>query len=119
MVASQDGERAFGVTLERADGRCVVVVRGEVDMDTAEDLGRVVECVRRSGAPLVIDLAHTTFMDSSGINLLLRAHAAYGGHPDAVTLRAPSEAVMVTLTLAGVTSLLRIEGAATAPPPLA
>jgi hypothetical protein len=44
-------------------------------------------------------------MDSSGVNLVLRARQSGGGRHDAVLLRSPSEPVVATLALAGIADL--------------
>src|SRR5215203_3725862 len=92
------------------DGECVVVVDGEIDMTATDELWRCIEQVRTSGRPMVLDLARVTFMDSAGIHLLLRTYAAHGRVPEAVTLRAPSEAVTRTLEMVGLADMFRIDG---------
>lgn len=66
------------------DGAYTVVwARGEIDLATAPDLRQALaEAVDRPGPRLVVDLTAVTFMDSSGLNLLLgawRATQAFGG----------------------------------------
>lgn len=98
-------EPTFGVTVEGYDGDAVVVVRGELDLGTVVQLQDCIDRVRRPGHPITIDLSETTFMDSSGVNLLLRARQSGGGRHDAVQLRSPSEPVVATLALAGIADL--------------
>lgn len=114
-MESLGAESPFEVTVERIDGRCVVVCRGELDMTVTDDVWRCIDGVRTSGQPVVIDLSGTTFMDSAGINLLLRTYTAHGRTTEAVTLRAPSDAVKLTLALAGLEWLFRIDDPATSP----
>jgi anti-anti-sigma factor len=102
---------AFEVGVESIDGRCVVVFRGELDMDATDDLWRCLDSVRSSGQPVVVDLSGTTFMDSAGIKLLLRAYTAQGQVPEAITLRSPTDAVTRVLDVTGVSDLFRIESA--------
>ena len=64
-----------GETLD-LDGVAVVVVRGEVDVLSAAQFDALVdEAVRDHGVPrpLLVDLEECTFMDSSGLAVLLRA----------------------------------------------
>lgn len=110
MDTSRD-KPAFEVDVQSVGGRCVVVFRGELDMDATDDLWRCVDSVRSSGQPVIVDLSGTTFMDSAGIKLLLRAYAAQGQVPEAVTLRAPTDAVTRVLEVTGVRDLFRIEPA--------
>lgn len=58
---------------EDAD-RCVVAVRGEVDMVTAPDLSRYLdECLDEAVRALVIDLENVTFLGTSGLAVLADA----------------------------------------------
>ena len=66
----------FSVSTERPEPSIVmVVVEGDVDLGTAPDfeteLARAVEDSNASG--LVIDLSGVTFIDSTGLNALVRA----------------------------------------------
>ena len=100
----------YRVELQRRDGRSVVVCCGELDLDATDELWDCLEKARAEG-PVTLDLAGVTFMDSSGINLLLRAYAAHGRVPGAVTLRSPSEAVRRTLEMTGIEGVFRIDEA--------
>ena len=72
------GSELLALTVERpTSGVCVVTVDGEVDMLTAPMLEA---CLRErlSTAPrhLVVDLQRVSFLDSKGLNCLLRAREA-------------------------------------------
>ena len=50
---------------------------GELDLDTASQLEDVLASVRADGQPrLVLDLRRLTFMDSTGLRLVIRWHTA-------------------------------------------
>jgi anti-sigma B factor antagonist len=53
----------------------LLTVRGEVDMDTADELERAIQGI---DGPLVIDLSRVAFMDSTGLRVLLTASVARG-----------------------------------------
>ena len=56
------------------DGYTVVWVRGEIDMATAPALlGALAEPVRAQQCRVVVDLTDVTFMDSTGLNVLVLA----------------------------------------------
>lgn len=60
------------LSTRRADGRAVVSVGGEVDLETASQLGEhALEAVRYVSPHLALDLAGVTFMDSTGLKVLL------------------------------------------------
>lgn len=96
---------SFSVSVETVDDRPVVVFRGELDLSAKDELERCIDEVRASGRPVVVDLAETTFMDSAGVNTLLKVSLDH----DDVTIRAPSAAVLQTLALAGLADFFRIE----------
>jgi stage II sporulation protein AA (anti-sigma F factor antagonist) len=58
------------------DGERVIRLRGELDIESAPDLERVLLRPRLAGQRVVLDLAELKFMDSTGLRVLLRARAA-------------------------------------------
>ena len=74
-----DRPPAFAIELAPLLGVPGVLVRGEVDLDTAPRLTAALEAaMRESRGPFVVDLSDVTFLDSSGVNVLLRARALLG-----------------------------------------
>ena len=67
-------EQEFGVSEQRRGGLTVVSPYGEVDVATApalrEHLDQVIE---RDRGPVVIDLTSVTFIDSTGLGVLISA----------------------------------------------
>lgn len=105
--APTDG--SFVVGVDDGGGRPVVRVRGEIDVATAPQFAECVELALTKGTPLVIDLAETTFMDSTGLSTLIRAHHASGRVKEAIVLRSPCAAVRRTLDVSGVAEVFTIE----------
>jgi anti-sigma B factor antagonist len=61
----------FDLTVTReARGGCRITVRGELDLGTAPQLERALE---DAGDDAVLDLRGLTFMDSTGVRVLLEA----------------------------------------------
>lgn len=59
---------------ERADGeRVVVVLRGELDLATVDQVRARLGALRAANRPVVLDLDELTFMDSTGIRLVLES----------------------------------------------
>ncbi|MCK2213766.1 STAS domain-containing protein [Actinomadura sp. ATCC 31491] len=54
----------------------LITVAGEVDSTNADWLETSINQAGRSGAALVLDLGGLTFLDSSGLHVLLRLNAA-------------------------------------------
>jgi anti-anti-sigma factor len=59
-----------------SDGERVICLRGELDIESAPDLERVLLRPRPARQRVVLDLAELKFMDSTGLRVLLRARAA-------------------------------------------
>jgi anti-sigma B factor antagonist len=63
----------FKVSSERAGGRNVIVVEGELDMNTAPLLERELEtATAAAGAAVLLDLSACEFIDSTGIALIVK-----------------------------------------------
>jgi len=74
----------FEAESQELDGVAVVAVRGEIDLVTAPQLEVLVEeAILDHGAPrpVLVDLVECTFMDSTGLALLLRAQDRLGEDP--------------------------------------
>ncbi|MGI5281912.1 STAS domain-containing protein [Nonomuraea polychroma] len=53
----------------------LISVSGEIDTTNADQLESFAGQVRRPGEPLVLDLSGLTFLDSTGLNVLLRLNS--------------------------------------------
>jgi len=68
--------RAMTVETTRYSERCVIAPTGDLDMSTAETLDAAVRKAEATDVQrIVIDLSGVTFMDSTGLRLLLQADA--------------------------------------------
>jgi anti-anti-sigma factor len=97
----------FRVEVRPDRRRVVVVPHGEVDIATVDQLAEEIdELVGRGFDTVVVDLRATSFLDSSGLHLLLRQSA----RTDAgVTVIDGAPAVRRVIDLAGRRQLLRFE----------
>lgn len=67
----------FSVNVQRQDGFFVVTATGELDVYTSAELRETLEGVLSDGAEhVVVDLTGLTFMDSSGLGLLVGTQKA-------------------------------------------
>ena len=63
----------FDVAVTQDEGKVVAVLSGEVDLSTVADVERRLDAALPGDAPLmVLDLRAVTFLDSSGLRLVLR-----------------------------------------------
>ena len=100
-------DRVLAAVVRSVDpsGTTVLALRGELDVSSAATVrDEVTAALAESPDALVFDLAGLTFMDSSGIAILLVAAKAVP-----VRLRRPSPAVARLIELTGLTRVLPIE----------
>jgi anti-sigma B factor antagonist len=81
-------------------------VHGELDIATAPELVDLVARLRHHGHAVTIDLAEVTFMDSTGLTMLMDAHREAEQEGWKFTARRASPAVRRVFELAGVNGVL-------------
>ncbi len=69
----------FSISISDRDGRAVVVIRGELDLATAPELEAALTERLDAGQDVVVDLRELEFMDSTGLRVLVSAHARVEG----------------------------------------
>jgi anti-sigma B factor antagonist len=73
----------FEVDVQSMQTCAVVSVRGELDIATAPQLVDALDAAgQQQAARVVVNLLGTTFVDSTGLTTLLRAHKQYQGGND-------------------------------------
>jgi len=77
----------------------VLKLVGELDLSTGKILEDVVQAQVQKSSPLVLDLSELTFMDSTGLRLILKTVNDRNGGPPLVLLH-PTEPVRRLLALA-------------------
>lgn len=91
------------------DGRVVVlVVTGEIDLAVKEQFWAACEGALAFGRPLVIDLLGTTYLDSSGLEVIVRA-ARRVGDAGRVHLRCVSPLIRRVLEITGVDRVVAVD----------
>ena len=65
----------FSISADERGGFAHLTLRGELDLATAPELEQLVNERLDAGQPVVVDLRRLQFMDSSGIRVLVAAHA--------------------------------------------
>lgn len=98
-------DEAIRVNVARAHGVTVLTVEGELDSASAPVLQAALEGLR-AGSSVILDLSGLTFMDSSGVRLMMvharRMRQARG----ALFIRCPSPPVQRVVTLTGIDELI-------------
>jgi anti-sigma B factor antagonist len=100
----------FDVVSELSDGTATVSVRGEVDVYTAPQLRERLYAVVADGVgQVVLDLSAMTFIDSTGLGVIvgtLKRLREAGGD---LVLRSPSRSTRKVLEITGLTRIVEIE----------
>jgi anti-sigma B factor antagonist len=102
----------FGLNDVDVDERThVVAPRGEVDAVTAPQLGRRLLGLADEGkTQVVVDLSNVTFMDSTGIGVLLNAVRQLRQRDGGLVLVCPTERILRPFQITGLVDHLRIFG---------
>ncbi|MET7436219.1 STAS domain-containing protein [Streptomyces sp. NPDC004082] len=99
-----------GLSVQRDlhDGVAVVSVRGEIDQSSIEPLREALVGGSAPARRTVIDLGEVSFMDSTGLNLLLDVHLAASNDGGWVRLANVSERVSRILEIVGVNQVIPV-----------
>lgn len=90
----------------------VYVLSGEVDAHTAPQLADHFESLPGGAeGALVIDMAAVTFMDSSGLRVLIELNRRASEAGTSLTVRAPSRSVARIIEISGLTDLIEVSSA--------
>jgi len=85
-LGSEFGHGVIRVDSE-TDGIIAVCLEGDFDLTNAPDLGDQIDRALESGTGLIVDLSEATFIDSSVIQVLVRASRAAAGRDTPVVLQ--------------------------------
>jgi anti-sigma B factor antagonist len=98
----------FHVTAEPLEDAIIVRATGEIDMSTVDVLRRELDTARAQAPTALLDLSAVTFIDSTGLQLLLEA-----SHRSAVSdwgffVVRPSRAVRRLIEVSGTADLIMV-----------
>jgi anti-sigma B factor antagonist len=90
--------------------RRVVTASGEIDLATAGQLrDRLIAAVLDADVDVVVDLSGVTFLDSTGLEVLVRTNSRLVSAGRRLVVRDPSQRVRRVLGVSGLDTVLRIE----------
>lgn len=105
------------VRLSRLDGQVLVSVAGEIDMDSAPLLWqRLAEAIPLVDKRLIVDLSATTFVDSSGLAVFVRAYQDLRRRGAELVLRSPSTITRRAFAITALDTVITIEDRPAEPP---
>jgi anti-anti-sigma factor len=91
------------------DGNPVVGAEGEVDLSSVDALRTAAsQAVREQPNTLIFDFRKVTFIDSSGLGILVAARKQLRNNPDAVVVVTAQPAVLQSLQLTGLDRVVRV-----------
>jgi len=98
------------VTFGTENDRLIALISGEVDHHNAKKIRAVIDGKMMSARPsaLVLDLSEVTFMDSSGLGLILGRFSKSSDLGIPFSVSNPTRAVEKILDLAGMERIIRI-----------
>lgn len=108
-----DPSPEFRVSIVHAGGGTTLELGGDVDLANAPELtARLEAVIDASTGAITVDLSHVTFLDSSGVEVLVLAQRRLKADGRRLTVRNPSELVFRVLKLSGVAGILDVQGPA-------
>jgi anti-sigma B factor antagonist len=100
----------FAVSVDFMETQVVLGVRGELDMDTAPELGALVDAAIGQGyQSVVLDMAELAFMDASGLRVIAGGASRLRPSGGEVVLRSPPPIVQRILDITRLTEVVRLE----------
>ena len=103
----------FEAEVVRESSCTTLVVAGELDLATCEQLEGHLEDARRDhDGDVVVDLAGVRFLDSCALRVLLTAQVNLADRDRRLVLHRPSEVVTKVLTVAGLLTTFGVDGSA-------
>jgi anti-anti-sigma factor len=92
-----------------AEGFPVLIVTGQVDIETAPELRSALQRLRDTGATtVVVDAEAVEFLDSVGISVLIAVRERLADDGGGLIVRSPSRQVRRTLEMAGLADLFHL-----------
>jgi anti-anti-sigma factor len=108
-VTDTHGAARPGLSIDRTsvDGIRVVILRGEIDHAVTNELTEALLSFGSVARPrTVLDLSGVTFMDSSGINVLVAAHQAMSDAQGWLRIAGAQNAVLRVLQVVGLDQVM-------------
>jgi anti-anti-sigma factor len=100
----------FSCDIHNTDTETLVTASGEVDLATRDQLWDVLRSRVTPGARIVLDCSGITFIDCSGLRVLVWAQQRAEASGGQLVLDAPSAPLLRILELAGVTDTFNAVG---------
>ncbi len=97
------------LTTEPVNGSALVTVVGDVDLSSADRFRQELESALKQFRLVMVDVAQMTFIDSSGLNALVRAHRIALATDGELRLRHPRPMLLQLLSITRLETVLVVE----------
>ena len=110
MTGRALGPGRLGISATTVEGTVEITLEGELDLGSAPQLEQRLHEIEQSGTNrVIVDLRQLAFIDSTGLRLLLQAHARCSERRCEFVLRPGGEPVQRVFDLTGALKVLRFE----------
>jgi anti-anti-sigma factor len=100
---------SFTASVVVHDGETTVVLVGELDMASSPDLAKVLETVVENGpTEVVLDFSGLSFIDSSGLAVLVAAQKTMGEHGRHLSVQSARRHALRVFEIAGLQEFLHV-----------
>ncbi|HEX9855631.1 MAG TPA: STAS domain-containing protein [Acidimicrobiia bacterium] len=101
----------FSYSIEQLGDRPVAKVEGEIDLAAVDGFEGAIDALTAEAGDrdALLDMADVTFLDSSGLRVLMKAHQRWTDAGSTLTIRNPSSAVSRILEITGLLDKLDLE----------
>ena len=99
---------ALRITVESLEDAYVIRAAGEIDMDTADSLRSELDAARAARLTTLLDLSQVSFIDSSGLHVMLDAAGWVDAEGWPLFIVRPSPVVLHLLELTGTERMLPV-----------
>ena len=110
---------SFSASVERPEDQTVVFLHGELDMDGSPQLAELLaQFLDGESQPqeIILDLSGLSFIDSSGLSVLLTAQTTLNGQDRRLIVRSPRPNALKVFEITDVVDFLNIDLAEVDPP---
>jgi anti-anti-sigma factor len=102
-------EQGLSIVVDATGSVPILQLVGELDISSAPALRQQLLDILASDSDVIVDLSGLTFMDSSGISVLILAHKQARDQSQKMTLRHPTGPVAKVLAVSGTDQVFTIE----------
>jgi anti-anti-sigma factor len=110
MTLEEAVDHSFQIAIDPTEGGYLIVLSGELDISTASMLRHQLDEVTAGPITnIVLDISLLTFIDSTGLSLIVAEHKKLKAMGAALTVFSPTPMTRRLFEISGLTSILSID----------